>query len=110
MPAGELAQVREERVPAGLRRFVSELGGPSFKEAAVTGANAGEVPGPGRAGAPWAPEGTPLLPSPPRLRRRGPCWARPSARGSALMRTMAKHNPTSAGDTWNIEPWYRKDL
>ncbi len=21
-----------------------------------------------------------------------------------------KHNPTSAGDTWNIESWYRKDL
>ena len=40
MPAGELTQVRAERVPAGPRRFVSGLGGPSFKEAAVTGANA----------------------------------------------------------------------
>lgn len=50
--------MREERVPAGLRPFVSELGGPSFKEAAVRGANAGEVRGPGRAGAPvWAPGG-----------------------------------------------------
>lgn len=68
MPAGELAQVREERVPAGLRRFVSELGGPSFKEAAVTGANAGKVPGQGRAGAPvWAlGGGRRLMPSPPR--------------------------------------------
>jgi hypothetical protein len=32
--------------------------------------------------------------------------------GTAWADTMGgyKHNPTSAGDTWNIGLWYRKDL
>ena len=44
--------MRGAACPPGSAGFVSELGGPSFKEAAVTGANVGKAPGPGWAGPP----------------------------------------------------------